>query len=135
MNAERMARAYNALLSIMANTIGQRDRIPPCLNEFLVGKIRHAIAPVAWNKNLRQHRGERNTKVNVPEQITLVAIVKKKYAAVHDFTSWEMSIPGCALPMYETETAPIALGGAGGVTLNSGVNVTAQIPVSNLIPV
>jgi hypothetical protein len=52
-------------------------------------------------------------KVNAPEQITLVAIVRRKYAALHDFTTWAMSVPGRAFPMFATETAPIALEGGG----------------------
>jgi len=132
MNAERVPKEYNVLLSTIADTTGQRGRAPPCVHVLLERKIRHAIAPVAWGK-IRQHQGERYTKVNAPEQITLVAIVRKRYAAVNDFVTWKMFVPGRAFAMYETETAPITgVGGYG--TLNSGVNITTQVPVSNLIP-
>jgi hypothetical protein len=84
MNAESMPKVYNALLSMMAEMIGQRGRAPPCVNACLARKIRHAIAPVAWGKILGNLR---DREANAPEQIRLVAIVRKKYAAVHDFAT------------------------------------------------
>jgi hypothetical protein len=100
--------AYNALLSTMMKMTGQSILVVATPKGFPALKIRQAIAP-AYDSPSDRGKWNLNREMRLPEQSTLVDIVRAKYAVIHDVATWKMSMPWCACTMNWKATEPTAV--------------------------